>query len=41
MDTENFTRIMAIDYGTKRIGLALTDPLIDICISLPDNSKRR
>lgn len=28
MDFENFSRIMAIDYGTKRIGLALTDPLM-------------
>lgn len=28
MDFENLSRIMAIDYGTKRIGLALTDPLM-------------
>ncbi len=27
-EVSQFTRIMAIDYGTKRIGLALTDPLI-------------
>jgi len=28
MDFENLSRILAIDYGTKRIGLALTDPLM-------------
>ena len=28
MDFENLTRILAIDFGTKRIGLALTDPLM-------------
>ncbi len=27
-ETENFKRILAIDYGTKRIGLALSDPLL-------------
>ncbi len=27
-DNTTYSRIMAIDYGTKRIGLALTDPLI-------------
>lgn len=28
MDLDNFSRIMAIDYGTKRVGLALTDPMM-------------
>jgi len=27
-DIENLSRILAIDYGTKRIGIALTDPLL-------------
>lgn len=27
-DIVNLSRILAIDYGTKRIGLALTDPLL-------------
>ena len=27
-NNENLKRILAIDYGTKRIGIALTDPLI-------------
>jgi len=27
-EISSFNRIMAIDYGTKRIGLALTDPLM-------------
>ena len=26
-------RIIGIDYGKKRIGLAVTDPLADICIT--------
>ena len=28
MDFENLNRILAIDFGTKRIGLALTDPMM-------------
>lgn len=28
MNNENYTRILAIDFGTKRIGLALTDPMM-------------
>jgi putative Holliday junction resolvase len=28
MDFDNLSRIMAVDYGTRRIGLALTDPLM-------------
>lgn len=28
MTEDNYTRILAIDYGTKRIGLALSDPLM-------------
>lgn len=28
MSEENFQRILAIDFGIKRIGLALTDPLL-------------
>lgn len=28
MDFDNLTRILAIDHGTKRIGLALTDPMM-------------
>jgi putative holliday junction resolvase len=28
MNFENFNRILAIDYGSKRIGLALSDPLL-------------
>ena len=28
MDENEYTRILAIDYGAKRIGLALSDPLL-------------
>ena len=28
MNEENLTRILAVDFGLKRIGLALTDPLL-------------
>jgi putative holliday junction resolvase len=28
MTEDNFTRILSIDFGIKRIGLALTDPLL-------------
>ena len=38
----NEERILAIDYGTKRIGLAITDPLKIFAyplITLPNDSK--
>ncbi len=41
IENDSLSRIMAIDYGTKRIGLALTDPLLTFAYpfkTLPNDS---
>lgn len=42
MDENSFKRILAIDYGAKRIGLALSDPLMTFAYphkTIPNNDK--